>query len=77
MVRGIDNIGTCTTDLPKSVAFYETLGIRGARAWWASRTRTATTFTCCGGSKRDRAAALSATTILSSSDLETGDGARY
>src|SRR5215472_15839227 len=30
MVRGIDNIGICVTDLPRSVAFYETLGFSEA-----------------------------------------------
>jgi catechol 2,3-dioxygenase-like lactoylglutathione lyase family enzyme len=30
MVRGIDNIGICATDLPKSVAFYEILGFSEA-----------------------------------------------
>jgi catechol 2,3-dioxygenase-like lactoylglutathione lyase family enzyme len=30
MVRGIDNIGICTTDLPRSVAFYEILGFSEA-----------------------------------------------
>lgn len=30
MVRGIDNIGICATDLSRSVAFYETLGFSKA-----------------------------------------------
>jgi catechol 2,3-dioxygenase-like lactoylglutathione lyase family enzyme len=30
MVRGIDNIGICATDLSRSVAFYETLGFSEA-----------------------------------------------
>jgi methylmalonyl-CoA/ethylmalonyl-CoA epimerase len=30
MVRGIDNIGICVTDLPRSVAFYEILGFSEA-----------------------------------------------
>ena len=30
MVRGIDNIGICVTDLPRSAAFYETLGFSEA-----------------------------------------------
>jgi catechol 2,3-dioxygenase-like lactoylglutathione lyase family enzyme len=30
MVRGIDNIGICATNLPRSVAFYETLGFSEA-----------------------------------------------
>ena len=30
MVRGIDNIGICASDLPRSVAFYETLGFSEA-----------------------------------------------
>jgi methylmalonyl-CoA/ethylmalonyl-CoA epimerase len=30
MVRGIDNIGICTTDLIRSVAFYEKLGLSEA-----------------------------------------------
>jgi glyoxylase I family protein len=30
MVRGIDNIGICATDLPRSVAFYEKLGFSEA-----------------------------------------------
>ena len=30
MVQGIDNIGICTTDLTRSVAFYEKLGLSEA-----------------------------------------------
>jgi len=30
MMRGIDNIGICVTDLPRSVAFYETMGFSEA-----------------------------------------------
>lgn len=30
MVRGIDNIGICTIDLPRSVVFYEALGFSEA-----------------------------------------------
>jgi catechol 2,3-dioxygenase-like lactoylglutathione lyase family enzyme len=30
MVRGIDNIGICTSDLPRSIAFYEALGFSEA-----------------------------------------------
>ena len=30
MVRGIDNIGVCVSDLPRSVAFYETVGFSEA-----------------------------------------------
>ena len=30
MVQGIDNIGTCTTDLTQSVTFYERLGLTEA-----------------------------------------------
>ena len=30
MVRGIDNIGICTSDLARSVAFYETMGFSEA-----------------------------------------------
>ena len=30
MVQGIDNIGICTTDLTRSVTFYERLGLSDA-----------------------------------------------
>ena len=30
MVQGIDNIGICVTDLPRSVAFYKTMGFSEA-----------------------------------------------
>jgi catechol 2,3-dioxygenase-like lactoylglutathione lyase family enzyme len=29
MMRGIDNVGICTADLPRSVAFYQRLGFSG------------------------------------------------
>jgi catechol 2,3-dioxygenase-like lactoylglutathione lyase family enzyme len=153
MVRGIDNIGICATDLASSLAFYETLGLSeayrndrgvmiaagtvqlflfatqrpeamlvgrelglfgnppgiatisasssaistrstascarpvscsvlrprislGGRAWSASRTQTATTFTCCRGSRREWAATCVHTATLSSSDGETSDEAK-
>ena len=30
MIRGVDNIGICTTDVARSVAFYQNLGLTEA-----------------------------------------------